>query len=79
MRRFFVLSVAGGMLGALSLEAQQVPPSQNVRIHDIVAAVSAERIGRDIERLVGFGTRHTASDTLSPTRGIGAARRWIFA
>ena len=27
--------------------------------------------------LVGFGTRHTLSDTLSPTRGIGAARRWI--
>ena len=29
--------------------------------------------------LVGFGTRHTLSDTLSPTRGIGAARRWIHA
>src|SRR5690606_9913204 len=24
-----------------------------------------------------FGTRHTLSDTLSQTRGIGAARRWI--
>ena len=29
-----------------------------------------------ITRLVGFGTRHTLSDTQSPTRGIGAARRW---
>jgi len=28
---------------------------------------------------VAFGTRHTMSDTLSPTRGIGAARRWIHA
>jgi len=27
--------------------------------------------------LVGFGTRHTLSDTVSETRGIGAARRWI--
>ena len=26
--------------------------------------------------LVGFGTRHTLSDTASPKRGIGAARRW---
>jgi Zn-dependent M28 family amino/carboxypeptidase len=26
--------------------------------------------------LVGFGTRHTMSDTVSDTRGIGAARRW---
>jgi hypothetical protein len=30
-----------------------------------------------LARLVGFGTRHTMSDTLSPTRGIGAARRYI--
>ncbi|MEJ6755193.1 MAG: M28 family peptidase [Flavobacteriales bacterium] len=27
--------------------------------------------------LANFGTRHTLSDTLSETRGIGAARRWI--
>jgi hypothetical protein len=29
-----------------------------------------------ITTLVGFGTRHTLSDTTSPTRGIGAARQW---
>ena len=28
--------------------------------------------------LVGFGTRHTMSDTLSATRGVGAARRFLF-
>jgi hypothetical protein len=33
---------------------------------------------RDIRTLVGFGTRHTMSDTLSATRGIGAARRWVY-
>ena len=49
------------------------------RIHEIVAAVSPERIEADIRALVGFGTRHTLSDTLSATRGIGAARRWVFA
>ena len=27
--------------------------------------------------MVNFGTRHTLSDTVSQTRGIGAARRWI--
>jgi Zn-dependent M28 family amino/carboxypeptidase len=27
---------------------------------------------------VSFGTRHTMSDTLSATRGIGAARRWVY-
>mgnify|MGYP003902783019 CR=1 FL=1 len=35
------------------------------------------RIESDIKKLVSFGTRHTLSDTLSNTTGIGAARRWI--
>lgn len=47
--------------------------------HEIVADVSAERIQSDITRLVEFGTRHTLSETVSDTRGIGAARRWIEA
>ncbi|PCE62479.1 M28 family metallopeptidase [Sediminicola luteus] len=47
------------------------------RIYDIIDAVSAERIEKDITTLAGFGTRHTLSDTISNTRGIGAARRWI--
>jgi len=34
---------------------------------------------RDVETLAAFGTRHTLSDITSPTRGIGAARTWIFA
>lgn len=47
------------------------------RIYDIIEAVSAERIEKDITTLANFGTRHTLSDTISQTRGIGAARRWI--
>ena len=47
------------------------------KIYDIIDAVSADRIKKDIKKLVDFGTRHTLSDTLSTTRGIGAARRWI--
>lgn len=48
-------------------------------LHKIGIAPSAERIERDIQTLVDFGTRHTLSDTVSSTRGIGAARRWIKA
>jgi hypothetical protein len=48
-------------------------------MHEIVAAVSADRIEASIETLVGFGTRHTLSETQSDVRGIGAARRWIEA
>jgi len=47
------------------------------RLSDIVEKISADRIQSDIEKLVSFGTRHTLSDTVSDTRGIGAARRWI--
>ena len=49
------------------------------RLRDIARAASAERIARDLGTLVGFGTRHTLSDTMSATRGIGAARRWVHA
>ena len=46
-------------------------------MYKIIQDVSAERIESDIINLVSFGTRHTLSDTISKTRGIGAARRWI--
>lgn len=49
----------------------------NPKIYDIINAISSERIEADIKTLAGFGTRHTLSDTVSNTRGIGAARRWI--
>ena len=54
-------------------KAQQI----DTRIYDIIDAVSEERIKADITKLANFGTRHTLSDTVSNTRGIGAARRWI--
>lgn len=48
-------------------------------LREIGEAPSAERIEADITKLVGFGTRHTLSDTTSATEGIGAARRWLKA
>lgn len=67
------------MIGLAAPAASQIPPARDARIDGLVAAVSADRIEADVRSLVGFGTRHTLSDTLSPTRGIGAARRWIKA
>jgi hypothetical protein len=69
--------VWSGSAGAQS-SVPVAPSFEDPRIHGVVAAASPERIERDIRTLVSFGTRHTMSDTLSPTRGIGAARRWIF-
>ena len=49
----------------------------DARIYDIIQATSANRIKADITTLANFGTRNTFSDTISTSRGIGAARRWI--
>ena len=52
--------------------------SQNSNdFYDIIDQVDVERIKNDITTLANFGTRHTLSDTISNSRGIGAARRWI--
>ena len=54
--------------------------SQNKKdklVYEIISKVSEDRLRDDIQTLVNFGTRHTLSDTVSETRGIGAARRWI--
>ena len=47
------------------------------KIYAIIDSVSSNRIEKNIRKLAGFGTRNTFSDTVSTTRGIGAARRWI--
>tara|TARA_R110002033_G_scaffold41716_9_gene82566 strand:- start:4202 stop:5548 length:1347 start_codon:yes stop_codon:yes gene_type:complete len=47
------------------------------KIYDIVDAISEENLRNDVKKLADFGTRHTLSDTISATRGIGAALRWI--
>ena len=70
-------SLAGA--GVPAATTAQVPPRTDLRIYDIVAAASEERVESDIRTLAGFGTRNTFSDTLSESRGIGAARRWIKA
>lgn len=81
MRRHLNVPVA--FLLALPLVAWgapvEVPPASQPLLKEIGTAPSAERIEADIRTLVGFGTRHTLSETESSTRGIGAARRWIKA
>ena len=68
-----------GLLAAMPALAQEEAPAPGevMAVYDIVDSVSPGRIESDIRTLVDFGTRHTASQTESATRGIGAARRWI--
>ena len=66
-------------LATASLAFGQVPSDAQMDLYNIIDEVSAERIEADVRKLAGFGTRNTFSDTISDTRGIGAARRWIKA
>ena len=65
------------IFGVLFLTCTTLYSQTDSRLYDIISETSAERIKADITTLAGFGTRHTLSDTVSDTRGIGAARRWI--
>lgn len=72
-------------LAATTADAETDTSGQRLQIisphglSELAAAVSAERLEADVTTLVGFGTRHTLSETTSEDRGIGAARRWIEA
>ncbi|MDO6838341.1 M28 family metallopeptidase [Paraglaciecola chathamensis] len=79
MKHFHVASVmlALSLTSTMSLAQSTTDYQEQAKLHDIAKAVSPERIEADIRTLVGFGTRHTLSETESDTQGIGAARRWI--
>jgi hypothetical protein len=82
MRKTFLLATL--VVAALPALASAQAPStlglaKDPRIVAAMADVSPARLRASDSMLVSFGTRNTLSDTLSPTRGIGAARRWIHA
>ena len=52
--------------------------SGTAKINEIINSVSQDSLFVYVSTLQNFHTRHTNSDTVSLTRGIGAARRWIF-
>ena len=62
---------------APSVAAEPDVGQRQIQITRIVKDISAQRIEANLRKLVGFGTRHTMSETVSDVRGIGAARRWI--
>ncbi|MBJ7483961.1 M28 family metallopeptidase [Brevundimonas sp.] len=70
------LSLAPPILLATAAQAQTAAAPEQAALHAVAAQVQPERMRADVTALIGFGTRHTMSETASETRGIGAARRW---
>ena len=76
MSRWSALTLMVSLFAAGAARAA-TPQPEPQWLDAIAAAVDPAQQRTTIETLVGFGTRHTLSDTRSPTRGIGAARRWV--
>src|SRR5918912_1253450 len=61
------------------LVAALAPARRDPRVEAIVQRIEPAPMYATVAKLVGFGTRHTLSETASDARGIGAARRWLAA
>ena len=52
--------------------------SPNPQVEKIVSEVSEKNIAEILQKLESFGTRNILSTQDNPTRGVGAARKWIY-
>src|SRR6266481_3877266 len=52
--------------------------TRNPQISRLVSEIDPRNIEITIRKLVSFGTRNTLSEQNNPTRGIGAARDWLY-
>ncbi|MDQ3322114.1 MAG: M20/M25/M40 family metallo-hydrolase, partial [Acidobacteriota bacterium] len=65
-------------VSAVNSLAQKPKDKPNAEIQKMLREVSAKNIEATIRKLVSFGTRNTLSEQNNPTRGIGAARDYLF-
>ncbi|MEO7538518.1 MAG: M28 family metallopeptidase [Pyrinomonadaceae bacterium] len=73
---FLILVCCGIGLLIPQINAQGV--NRDPVVAKLVKEVSVKNIEATIRKLVSFGTRNTLSEQDNPTRGIGAARDWIY-
>jgi hypothetical protein len=75
-------SAAAQPQGVTTKTARSPQPAPTAKrqqqIARIVQEIDAHNIERTIRKLVSFGTRNTLSAQDNPSRGIGAARDWLF-
>jgi Zn-dependent M28 family amino/carboxypeptidase len=77
-RRTSVLVIIS-LVGIFFTVAVGQPHKPSPIVSQMVKQVSEKNIEATIRKLVSFGTRNTLSEQNNPSRGIGAARDWIFA
>ena len=78
IKTLFVLSLCLCVSVVHSLAQKPPAAKPNAEVQKMIREISAKNIEASIRKLVSFGTRNTLSEQDNPTRGIGAARDWIF-
>lgn len=77
--KFRILAIALLCVGvSAAAVGAQTPAKPDPEIAKMIKEVSAKNIEATIRKLVSSGTRNTLSEQDNPTRGIGAARDWIY-
>ncbi len=76
MKRADIRLLSAFFLAAAALPAQYKTP--NPQVAKVVSEVSDEKITEILKKLESFGTRNILSTQDNPTRGVGAARKWIY-
>lgn len=72
-----VALLAGLAIAAAPAAAQAGSAAAQAAPCDVASAPDPAQLRTTVTALVGFGTRHTLSDTATPGHGIGAARHWV--
>ncbi|KAK5117583.1 hypothetical protein LTR62_005005 [Meristemomyces frigidus] len=61
-----------------SVGSPLVPQAPDQELIEMLEGIDVNRVRSIVTTLTNFGTRHTLSQQNSSTRGIGAARDWIY-
>lgn len=77
MRNLAILTAL--LLFSTALLGQLPAAKESPEIKKMMNEISAARLEADVRKLASFGTRNTLSAQDNPTRGIGAARDWLYA
>lgn len=72
--RHLAIGCFAAFLGTLPAAAQE---ADHPLLHRVAADVRADALRSTITRLVAFGTRHSLSGNISPSRGIVAAQTYV--
>lgn len=67
-----------GTYSPVTYQASTIIVDPDVISADLMNRISTDSLKADLIALANFKNRNTFSDTVSNTRGIGAARRWVF-